>query len=109
MFQKIDCAFAILALIVRYKFTRAGGEFWSWLFAFVSNRNGGRKNRCIVWFLLSDALSREDDRSVCVLFEKHGAILSTLNFDQKRIDEIENVFKRTGNHQLIGTVHAEAI
>jgi hypothetical protein len=95
--------------MIRYKLSGPGNDFWSWVFAIVSKQEGNERNRCIVWFLLADALGRRDDRGVCVLFEQCGGLLNTLSFNQKRVAEIEAVFKRTGKHHLIGAIHAKAI
>ena len=109
MIRKIQCTLTLLSLIVRFKLIRPDKDFWSWLLAIVSNQDGNNKNKCIIWFLLSDALGRKDDRSVCILFERLGDNINILKLSQQRINEIEEIFNRTGNQHLVSTIHAKAI
>jgi len=95
--------------MVRFKIIRPDKDFWSWLLANISNQDGNNKNKCIIWFLLSDALGRKDDRSVCILFERLGDDINIIKFSQQRISEIEEIFNRTGNQHLVRAINAKAI
>jgi hypothetical protein len=109
MLRRMRCVLKLFGLIVRYKFSRPGKDFWSWLLAIASNNEVNNRNMCIIFFLLADALGRRDGRSVCVLFEQFGDGMNALTLSGERIAEIEAAFQRTGNHHLISILRANAI
>lgn len=107
MIRKARCMFTLMWFMVRYKCSKTRNDFWSWLCTVTLEQKGNERKRCMIWFLLADALDREDDGNLRVLFEQHRDYMNTLTFSLERIFEVEEIFMRTGNDHLIGIMRAK--